>query len=31
MVLNAGKCHFMLLGNQDQLNKINFNGTEIKR
>ena len=30
MVLNARKCHNMLVGNQDQANKINFDGTEIR-
>ena len=29
MVLNSGKCHFMLIGNHDELDKISLNGTEI--
>ena len=29
MVLNPGICHYMLIGNQDQLDKINLKGTVI--
>ena len=29
MVLNPGKCHYMLIGNNDEPDKINLNGTGI--
>ena len=29
MVLNPGKCHDMLIGNHDEPDKININGTQI--
>ena len=29
MVLNPGKCYYMLIGNHDEPDKINLNGTEI--
>ena len=29
MVLNPGKCHYILIGNIDQPDKINLNCTEI--
>ena len=29
MAYNPGKCHYMLIGNHDESNKINLNGTEI--
>ena len=29
MVLNCGKCHYVLIGNHDEPDKINVNGTEI--
>ena len=29
VALNSGKCHFMLIGNHDEPDKINLNSTEI--
>ena len=29
MVLNPGKCYYMLIGNHDEVDKININGTQI--